>query len=661
MSRPGYHGKVLHVDLATRRSWIEEPGDPFWRVYGGGGLLATYYLIKESPPRIDAFDPRNLLIFTSSVVAGHPYAGLSRFTVAAKSPLTGGIGETRCEGPFGMALKGSGADTVIFHGAASEPLIATFGEDGQVSFMDAGPAWGQPVSHTVDWLETQLGDGIFSSAVVGPAGENLVRYASIVTERSYQAARMGMGAVMGSKRLKAVVIRGNPGGLPPVADAAACAAITERYRARMRTNSLTRWQLEPPGFAAWVHLHGIDAALCVRNYSDSMFTAADAYAAERFMAHYRHEGHCPGCPNNCIKFFGTGDDSTYDPRAGGIHQEITGALGPNLAIGDLPTVLQANILCNELGLDPTSLGFTLSLVMECMERGIVIENSPREVPVGFRERAADQAAGPKQPAPPSQDLRSLRFGDRSALLEAIPLIAYRRGFGDLLAEGSRRVAARIGGGAESLALHVKGLEMVCFEPRTQTNLALGYATAPIGPRYDICEHDWDFDTRVGWEHTLESSRTLGILERIPMDYLGEDKVRNFKALATLWSAADALDFCIFAIAPTRVLTLQEMAELLGAVTGWNTSAYEIMRYGERRLHLMRVYNLREGLTAEDDTLPSRFFDEPIHSGQWAGKCLDRGEFARAIRTYYRMMGWDDEGRPRRETLVDHHLEWAIIC
>jgi len=128
---------------------------------------------------------------------------------------------------------------------------------------------------------------------------------------------------------------------------------------------------------------------------------------------------------------------------------------------------------------------------------------------------------------------------------------------------------------------------------TQTNLALGYATAPIGPRYDICEHDWDYDTRVGWEHTLESSRTLGILDRIPMDYLGEDKVRNFKALATLWSAADALDLCIFAIAPTRALTLHDMAELLGAVTGWNTSAYEVMRLGERRLHLMRAYNLRE--------------------------------------------------------------------
>ena len=202
-----------------------------------------------------------------------------------------------------------------------------------------------------------------------------------------------------------------------------------------------------------------------------------------------------------------------------------------------------------------------------------------------------------------------RFGDAAGLPDLIRHVAYREGIGDVLAEGAQRAAAQIGAEAERYAMHVKGLEMVCFEPRTQTNLALGYATAPIGPRYDICEHDWDFDTEVGWDHTLNSSRTLGILDRIPMEYLGADKVRNFKALATIWSAADALDLCIFAIAPTRVLTLEDMASLLAAVTGWSTSSFEIMQFGKRRLDLMRVYNLREGLTTADDTLPERFFTE----------------------------------------------------
>ena len=237
------------------------------------------------------------------------------------------------------------------------------------------------------------------------------------------------------------------------------------------------------------------------------------------------------------------------------------------------------------------------------------------------------------------------FGDSPGILAAIGDVATRTGFGDVLAEGSRRAAESIGPEAARFALHVKGLEMTPFEPRTQTNLALGFAVAPIGPRYDICEHDWDYDPRMGWGHTLEGSRTLGILERIAMDEISPAKVRNFKALSTLWSAADALDYCIFAIAPTRVLTLTAMTDLLAAVTGWETSSWEIMRWGERRWHLMRAYNLREGLTAADDTLPDRFFDEPISEGRWTGTRLDRLRFAEAITVYYRMMGWDESGAP----------------
>lgn len=607
ISRYGYHGRVLHIDLTSRRSWTEEPDEVFWRVYAGGGLLAAYYLLRHTPSGIDAFESANLLILTSGVLAGHPYAGLARFTAAAKSPLTGGIGETRAEGPFGMALKGCGADALIFHGAADTPCHVLI-ENADVTFHDGSAEWGLGVQATADHLESRFGDAIHTAAI-GPTGENRVRYASIISDRSYAAARMGMGAVMGSKRLKSVILRGDH--RPPVADPDTCAALTAQYEAKMRGNPLTRWQLDPPGFSAWVHLHGTDAALCTRNYRDGIFEGEAAYEESRFLTEYLHDGDCPGCPNRCIKFFA-------DPRAGGIHQEVTGALGPNFGIASPEFIFRANILCNDLGLDPTSLGFTLSMAMES---------------------------------------GALAFGDSDAVRDIIPDIAHRRGLGDVLAEGARRAAVQLGGPA----LHVKGLEMVPFEPRTQTNLALGYATAPIGPRYDICEHDWDFDTEVGWDHTLDNSRAAGILERIPMDFLGPTKVRNFKALATLWSGADALDFCIFAVAPTRVLSMHDMPRMLAAVTGWNTSAYEIMRYGERRLHLMRVYNLREGLTAADDTLPDRFFDEPLKmpGSRWDGKCLDRAAFHAAIKTYYRMMGWDDAGRPLPETLIDHRLEWTL--
>lgn len=617
----GYTGKILHVDLATRTGRVEEPDEAVWRRFGGGGLLGTKLLWEHLPAGSDALDPANPLIFLSSVVAGQPYPGLARFTVVAKSPLTGGVGETRCEGPWGWALKGCGADVLLLHGAASTPTVLLV-EDGAVAFIPAADLWGLEVGPTTDRLEDAFGRDIHVAAI-GPAGERRVRFASIVTDRCHNAFRHGLGAVMGAKGVKAVVLRGDA--RPPVADPAACAATADSYAARMPANDLTRWQLEPPGFAAWVHTHGVDAALCTRNYRDSVFMDAAAYDPAAFLARFAGESPCPGCPNLCVKRFAPAGG---DPRAAGLHQEAPGALGPNLGIADLDAVFAANERCNQLGLDPVSLGFTLSWAAESAERGVLAE--------------------PDAP----------RFGDAPAMLAAIEAIGNREGLGDLLAEGSRRAADTAGQGSEAWALHVKGLEMVPFEPRTQTNLALGYAVAPAGPRYDICEHDWDFDPRMGWGHTLDGSRALGILDRIEMDRLTPAKVRNFKALLTIWSAADALDLCPFAIAPTRVLTLPDLARLLAAVTGWETSDWEIMRLGERRLHLMQAFNRREGLTAAADTLPDRFFDEPIGQGRWAGTHLDRAAFAASVLTFYRMMGWDDGGVPTEETLIDHDLAWA---
>jgi len=627
VERYGYNGRLLRVDLTERSVAFETRDDTWWRVSAGGGLLATELLLRETPPGIDAFDPENLLVITSSVVAGQPYAGLARFTVAAKSPLTQGIGEARSEGPFAMVLKRSGADAIVLRGRASEPVVLVI-DNGTVSIEPAGDLWGTTTGATTETLWDRFGTDACVAAI-GPAGENLVRFASLVSDRNHQAARMGMGAVAGSKLLKAIVIRG--GTLPPVADVARCEALTRSYAEQMTVNDLNRWQLEPPGFAAWVHLLTGDTAICSENYRTSAFATASAYDPEHFMRRYAGEAPCTGCPNDCIKRFGAGDDARFDPRSGGIHQEITGALGPNIGLTELDPLLAANIQCNELGMDPDSIGFTISMAMECRDRGLLTSELEAAIPA---------------------------FGDGAGVLRLIDSIGNRTGAGDLLAEGSKRAAEAIGNGATRLSMQVKGLELVPFEPRTQTGLALGYATAPIGPRFDIAEHDWDFD-EAGWSHALENSRTLGILQRIPMQEISARKVRNFTRLSTLWSAADALGFCIFAIAPVRVLSFEQMSAMLTAVTGWNTSTYEIMSIGERRIQLMHLYNLREGIGPEADTLPDRFFDEAIDSGVWIGHRIDRVAFQQAVRTWYRLMGWDDEARPFAETLVDHHLEWTI--
>ena len=624
----GYNGKILFIDLNDLTYKFEERNQNFWRQYVGGGLAATFLLYEQTEPGIDPLGRDNLLIFASSVVAGQAAPGLARFTTSAKSPLTGGIGETRTEGPFGAAIKGSGADIVVFKGKALSPVSVLL-DKGKVTFIDSSAWWGKLIGETAATIEEEFGPDSHT-AIIGPAGENLVRYASIVTDRTYQASRMGMGAVMGSKNLKALIIKDNLA--PGIFDNSILDRISNDFSKHLISNSLSKWQFDAPGFSCWVYLHGVDAALCVNNYSKNSIENLDSLSKENFLKRRIKDLGCPGCPNNCIKSIHPDNSDDLDPHANGIHQEITGTLGPNIGITDLDIILRFNNLCNQYGLDPTSLGFSISFAMELFEKGILTV----------------------------KDGDLLTFGDEKAVLEIINNITFRKGLGDILAEGTKRASAIIGKGSVHYAMQVKGLELVPFEPRSQTNLALGYAVAPVGPRYDICEHDWDFDTRVGWDHTLKLCRTMGILDRIPMNYIGPEKVKIFKQLITIWSAADALDMCIFAIAPTRLLSLPQLAQMLHAVTGWETSDHEIMRIGERRLHLMRMYNQREGLTSDEDLLPERFYSEPIEDGPRKGDVIEKESFHQSIRTFYQMMGWDENGIPLSATLYDHGLE-GLIC
>src|SRR3954452_11680827 len=252
MSPLGYHGTIAHIDLPLATTRLETPDEIFWRRYAGSGLLGTYLLLRDTPPGVDPLSGENLLVLASSVMTGHPFVGLARFTVTAKSPLSGGIGEARCEGRFGIALKGSGVDALALHGAATRPSVVVI-EGGQVCIDDATDLWGLTVNETVDRLERRYGSGV-STAVAGPAAERGVRFASIVAERTHQAARTGLGAVMAAKRVKAVVIA--CGHHPPVADLATCQRLTDEDRRRVPINPLTRWQHEPPGFSAWIHTHG---------------------------------------------------------------------------------------------------------------------------------------------------------------------------------------------------------------------------------------------------------------------------------------------------------------------------------------------------------------------------------------------------------------------
>jgi len=640
MKDAGRPARLLRVDLSSGAIQVEELEDLDLRLYAGGSLLATRLLLAETTPGLDPFDPAALLVVASSAVAGHRAPALPRFAVAGKSPLTGGIGEARAEGPFGVALKEASFTAIVASGRAEEPVVLTLVE-GKPALVPARDLWGLDTSEVVDALEARLGRGCHVAAI-GPAGESLVRHASVVSDRSFAAARMGLGAVMGSKHLKAIAIAGRQAptdGTDGVADRDRLQRLTARYRDQVEVNPVTRWQRRPPGFGAWIG-GASPGTYAVENFRTARSGAARAWSSDEFLRlmAWGSDG-CPGCLSDCIKGFAPSTDAevrarVMDRREGGLHQEAVVALGSNLGLVGLADVLALNDRCLRLGLDPVSLGFTLSFVMECREHDLV--------------SAADLGG------------LDLRFGARAEVGALIEQIASRSGPGEWLAEGAARAVQHVGPRSEPFALTAKGLEMTAFDPRAQAGLALGFATAPFGPRYDVAEHDADYDdTHPSWPHSLELSRTLGIHELLPATAQTAEKTRMFAALAEFWSALDALLVCPYASAPVRILSLDDVAELVAAVTGWETSGYEVMQWGARRLQLMRIYNLREGLTAADDRLPGRFFDEPIDAGPLAGTRLDREAFAAMIATYYELMGWDPAGVPTPAIRLAHHLEWTL--
>jgi aldehyde:ferredoxin oxidoreductase len=434
-------------------------------------------------------------------------------------------------------------------------------------------------------------------AAIGPAGERRVRFAGVVTDRDFAAYRGGAGAVMGAKGLKAVVLVG--GAPPELADPDAVAALTERYRAAISENRLTRIQHDPPGFGGVAPVEGYYVA---ENFRLSKLDGYGGLAGDPLAARLvRSRGGCPGCPNDCVKTFAP---AGTEERAG-LHQEALWALGPNLGLADLDTLLGLNARCHDWGLDPVSLGGVLAWWCELSARGL-------------------RAGGPT-------------FGDAPGLLALAADVAARRGDGDLLAEGVRRSAAAMGPATEPYAMHVKGVELTFPDPRGSQGQALAYAISPLGPRYDIVEHDIDFDPEWGFPSYVE--RAGAPPGGLPMASLDPTKVELTHRMLELWSGLDALDVCVFASPPTRILTEDDIAGLVGAVTGWDITVDDLRTWGRRRWTLLRRYGVREGHTAADDTLPDRFFAEPITDGRLAGAVLDRESFDAARRQYYRLAGW----------------------
>ncbi len=616
----GYNGKILKVDLTDASYSVEERDEAFFRSFLGGSALAAYYLLTEMPAGVDPLGSENVLVFATSVVAGAPVPGASRFTVAGRSPLSGSFGEAEAGGYWGPELKKAGFEAIVIKGRAPRPTWLWI-HDGKVEFRDAGDLWGKDSGHAEAAIRGTLGDELVRVACIGQAGENLVRFASVVNELKHSNGRTGMGAVMGSKNLKAVAARG--AAAPAVYDRAKLAELQKLFTQNFRRHPIQSLLWEG-GTIGW-DIESLDAAgiLPTRNFRGGSFDQMETItytAAEQTVLQGR--GTCAGCANRCKLVCG-GGKYAVDPRFGGPEYETTGAFGSNVCVGDIEVVAKAHELCNRYTLDTISTGMVIAFAMDCYEAGILT----REDTGGLE----------------------LRFGNGEAVLKLIEDIAFKRGLGALLAEGSVRAARRLGKGAERLVRAVKGQEVAMHEPRGKAGLALQFALAPTGADHVRCPHDLLFEED---KFGVEDLKELGIQHGVAGRDLGPAKVRFSCYGHQTWNLFNSLSLCCFTWGPGKLLKMGHVVELVNAVTGWNTSLFELMKAGERTMTLARLFNCREGFTAEHDSLPEIFF-EPLETGILAGKSLDRKTFDEAVKLFYDMMGWDREtGAPTPGRLAE---------
>lgn len=619
----GFVQKILRVNLSNRSVTVDEPDESFYRKYLGGGAFVAYYLLNETAPGIDPLSEENKMIFAVGPVTGTPMPGGSRICVGAKSPLTGGIAKSELGGYVGYELKRAGFDALIVEGKADAPVYISINND-DVQIKDASAHWGTSVLETHESIEAELNERMLRSMIIGPAGENMSAISCVVGDLRNAAGRGGLGAVMGSKNLKAVVIKGNQ---------AARAAEQSEYI------ELAKWMNNNymdvggrdfhefgTGTAAMMVSGNEVGNLPVRNWGDGYFEGVDKITADVIKDTVRVDMEaCPACQVRCKKVVELENASfKVDRKAGGPEYETLAVFGSFCGIDDLDAICKANELCNFLSLDTISAGGTVAFAMECFEKGIINLEDTNGL--------------------------DLSFGNADSMLKVLELMASREGIGDILADGTRKAAERIGNGAEELAMHVKGLELGMHEPRLKQGLGLSYAVNAIGGDHMATVHDPLYSQE---GPGMDKARSLGVPDPLKIDDLGPGKVNAIMRHHFWRMFGDSAIICHFV-----PWTFNQQVNIIRLVTGWDFSGTEAMLIGERVATMSRAFNMREGLTAADDTLPKRFFS-PTPRGGLESTPIDPVAFDGAVHTFYRMMGWDSEsGLPTNDKLVELGIDWA---
>lgn len=610
----GFTGKILEVNLSDGSIEYVDTDLEIARKYLGGkgySVYLLYQIMKEyereglSAMDIDPLGEENVLIFgtgPATGVAGFPESG--RYHVMSlRAPLTYSIGSANSGGKFGPYMKFAGFDLIVIRGKSQEPVYLEVG-DGSAEIRDAKRIWGMNTFDTTRILNEKAG-GKASVACIGPAGENLVSFACIINEEHRAAGRTGVGAVMGSKKLKAIVAYGDE--KVEVADEEGFKKVSKEALQKIRTNPVTSEGLPKYGTAVLVNIINNAGLLPYKNWQFGYNPEADKISGETLAEKYLiKNGYCWGCHIGCGRVTSVKEGAYHVTYSEGPEYESIWALGNDTGVLDLEAVIKANHLCDELGMDTISMGSTLATAMELRERGAI----------------------------PEEDLQGIdiTFGNPSALVEMVWKTAYKTGFGKFLAMGSKRLAQFYG--MPELSMSVKGLEMPAYDPRGAKGIGLNYATANRGGCHVT-------------GYTI-SPEILGLPEKID-PLTPEGKAKWTKVFQDFTCVVNSTVNCLFS---TFALGAEDYASLLSAVTGWELTQDELLTIGERIYNLERVIINKYGFSGSDDTLPKRLLQEPMPEGAAKGQVV---ELERMKKEYYELRGWVD-GVPTQEKLKELGIE-----
>lgn len=621
-NRCGYNGKILKVDLTTGETVVEENDPGFYRTYLGGSLLGSYYVYRETQAGVDPLSAGNVLVFAPSVVTGAAVTGVSRFSITAKSPLTGAIGDTQCGGAWGAKLKHAGYDAVVIKGRADSPVYLWI-DQGQAEIRDARHLWGKTTGEAQKMIREAVNDNKVEIAQIGPAGENRVRFACITAGLSHFAGRTGMGAVMGAKNLKAIAVRGDRG--YAFSDEEGVKALAQKG-AQAFKNSELHQNFQKYGTSMGISWFKKIGQIVTRNFQSGQFESTDEITGEKLTeTMLKKTDTCWSCVVRCKRVVEMAEPYQIKAQYGGPEYETISMLGSNLGVGDLAAICKANEICNKYTMDTISGGAMIAFAMECFEEGIITEKD---------------TAGLK-----------LNFGNSEAALELLEMIALRKGIGDILAQGYPRAISIWGEACRKFAIQVKNQAFPAHMPRVKPSMALMYAVNPFGADHMSSEHDWIAAADV------DLARGLGITDFTEPENLNQIKVRATMLSQFYYSLMDTLTLCDFCWGPGGLFSYDDIDQIVASITGWRVTFWELLKAGERRVNLMKAFNAREGLDRTQDLMPERIF-EPLPDGPSKGKKIDKDQLNSAIDAYYAMMNWDLEtGHPNPGKLLELGLGW----